>query len=99
MPREEYIYLDTKGPLFCLEAKTGKLIWKTHLVDDLGGRCPTWGYSGAPLFYKDTIIVQTGAKNGSLVALDAESGMRFGVVEEQKLVTQVRISVIPTPRK
>ena len=66
--------LGHEGPLFCLEAKTGKLIWKTHLVDDLGGRCPTWGYSGAPLFYKDTIIVQTGAKNGSLVALDAGSG-------------------------
>ena len=43
-------------------------------MDDLGGRCPTWGYSGAPLFYKDRIIVQTGAKNGSLVALDAGSG-------------------------
>ena len=27
-----------EGPLFCLNARTGKLVWKTHLVKDLDGR-------------------------------------------------------------
>ena len=32
-----------EGPLFCLDAKTGKLAWKRHLVMDFNGICPTWG--------------------------------------------------------
>lgn len=69
------IYLQGhEGPLFCLDAKTGNRIWETHLVKDLNGRCPTWGYSGAPLFFNGKVIVQTGSANGSLVALDANTG-------------------------
>lgn len=63
-----------EGPLFCLDSKSGKIIWKRHLVNDLGGICPTWGYSGAPLFTLGKVVVQTGNPNGSLVALDANSG-------------------------
>lgn len=69
------IYLQGhEGPLFCLNAKTGKLIWKTHLVKDLGGRCPTWGYAGAPLLHNGNVVVQTGGLEGSLVALNADTG-------------------------
>jgi outer membrane protein assembly factor BamB len=72
------IYLQGhEGPLFCLDALSGKLIWETHLVEKLGGRSPTWGYSGAPLFSKDKIIVQTGAMDGSLVALDSRNGQEI----------------------
>ena len=78
LPKEIYL-LGHEGP-FCLEARLGSYL-ENSLVDDLGGRCPTWGYSGAPLFYKDTIIVQTGAKNGCWWHL--MRGRKFGVVEEQ----------------
>lgn len=66
-----------EGPLFCLNARTGKLVWKTHLVKDLDGRCPTWGYAGAPLFTNEKIVVQTGSPHGSLVALDAQTGKKI----------------------
>ena len=69
------IYLQGhEGPLFCLDAKSGDLIWKTHLVKDFGGRCPTWGYSGAPFVSNGRVIVQTGSANGSLIALTADTG-------------------------
>ena len=57
-----------------MDSKTGDLIWKTHLVKNLGGRCPTWGYAGAPLVRNERVIVQTGSANGSLVALSADTG-------------------------
>ena len=63
-----------EGPLFCLDAKTGKVVWQVHLVNDFGGRCPTWGYAGAPLVDGNQVIVQTGASDGSLVALNFNSG-------------------------
>ncbi len=72
------IYLQGhEGPLFCLDARSGELIWQTHLVKDLDGRCPTWGYSGAPLFIDEKIVVQTGSPHGSLVALDAQTGKKI----------------------
>jgi len=72
---ESKVYLQGhEGPLFCLDAKSGKLIWKRHLVEELDGRCPTWGYSGAPLVADNKVIVQTGAENGSLVALNLSNG-------------------------
>ena len=50
-----------EGPLFCLDANTGKVIWQRHLVDELDGNCPTWGYSGSPLVVDNKVIVQTGS--------------------------------------
>ena len=52
----------------------GKLIWETHLAKQLGGRCPTWGFAGAPLLVNEKVIVQTGGATGSLVALHAKTG-------------------------
>ena len=47
------------------------------MVKDLDGRCPTWGYAGAPLFTNEKIVVQTGSPHGSLVALDAQTGKKI----------------------
>ena len=75
---DQKIYLlGHEGPLFCLEAKTGKVIWQKHLVNDFGGRCPTWGYAGAPLVVNGRVVLQTGAENGSLIALDAQTGNKL----------------------
>jgi outer membrane protein assembly factor BamB len=75
---DQKIYLlGHEGPLFCLEAKTGKVIWQKHLVNDFGGRCPTWGYAGAPLVVNGRVVLQTGAENGSLLALDAQTGNKL----------------------
>ena len=62
------------GELFALDAKTGDLIWKRHLVKDFGGIRPTWGYAGAPLAVRDKIIVQSGSSSGSLLALHRLTG-------------------------
>jgi outer membrane protein assembly factor BamB len=57
-----------------LDANTGKVIWQRHLVDELDGNCPTWGYSGSPLVVENKVIVQTGSSDGSLVALNVTTG-------------------------
>ncbi|MDK1032137.1 MAG: PQQ-binding-like beta-propeller repeat protein, partial [Planctomycetia bacterium] len=54
--------------------KNGKVLWAKNLVNDYGGRLPTWGYSATPLIVDDKVIVNPGAAGASLVALDRMTG-------------------------
>ena len=62
------------GDLTCLDPKTGKLLWHVHLVSDLGGRVPGWGYSESPLVEGELVIVTPGGKDGTLAALSRSTG-------------------------
>jgi len=62
------------GDLTCLDAATGKTIWHKHLVSDLGGSVPGWGYSESPLMHGSLLIVTPGGQKGTLAALDKMTG-------------------------
>lgn len=66
--------LGHEGQLRAYNAKTGTLGWEKHLTDDFGGKRPRWGYSCSPLIFEDKLIVETGSRKGSLVALDRRTG-------------------------
>jgi len=74
------------GDLLCVEAASGKELWRVNLPRDLGGAVnpigggledPTplgWGYSAAPLLDGDQLICTPGGKKGLLAALDKKTG-------------------------
>ena len=62
------------GDVTCLDAKTGKTIWHVSLTADFGGGRPGWGYSESPLIVGDRVIVTPGGKQGTVLALDKNSG-------------------------
>lgn len=62
------------GDLTCLRADTGEVVWSKHLVTDLGGKVPGWGYSESPLIDGDRVIVTPGESQGTLAALDRSTG-------------------------
>lgn len=66
--------LGALGHLFCLDAKTGRELWSLHLQKGLNGRMPMWGYAPSPFILDDLVIVQPGAKDGSVVALHRQTG-------------------------
>jgi outer membrane protein assembly factor BamB len=67
--------LGAMGQLNCRETSDGHLVWSKHLVNDLHGRIPTWGFAASPFLYKELLIVSPGAeKGGSIVALEAKTG-------------------------
>jgi outer membrane protein assembly factor BamB len=66
--------LSRAGHLFCLNARDGKPVWAKHLVKDLGGKVPTWGYSGSPLVVGELLILDVGAPGGTTMALNKKSG-------------------------
>ena len=49
--------------------------WTKNLLTDFDGKRPTWGFAGSPLFVNDKLILETGSPDGSLVCLNAESGI------------------------
>ncbi len=66
--------LSHEGELRCLDTRDGGERWRRHLVEDFAGRRPRWGYAGAPLWLDGMLIVEPGASDGGVVALDAASG-------------------------
>ncbi|MCC7419401.1 MAG: PQQ-binding-like beta-propeller repeat protein [Planctomycetaceae bacterium] len=62
------------GDVACLDAETGKTIWHLNLSKDLGGVRPGWGYCESPLVYENLVIVTPGGAQGTLAALDKETG-------------------------
>lgn len=62
------------GRLSCLDAKTGDVKWSRDAVKDFGGRVPTWGHACSPLLDLERVVVQVGAKDGLLMALDRDTG-------------------------
>ena len=66
--------LGGKGNLVCADSRTGQKIWETHLVKDLGGKVPGWGYTESVLVDEGRVICTPGGSGGALSALDANTG-------------------------
>jgi outer membrane protein assembly factor BamB len=66
--------LGQSGDLVCLEAATGKEIWRRNLEKDFGGRCGGWMYSESPLVDGERLICTPGGERGALVALNKRTG-------------------------
>jgi len=62
------------GDLHCVDVIDGSVVWKMNLIDRFGAELVTWGMSASPLVVDDKLIVNPGAKDASLVALDRLTG-------------------------
>jgi outer membrane protein assembly factor BamB len=65
--------LSSRGKLYCLDAGTGKEIWKVDYVSDLGGSIQKWGYTESVLIDGDKLICTPGGKN-TLAVLNPANG-------------------------
>jgi len=62
------------GDLHCLRLADGRIEWKTNLVRQFSAKSLTWGMCSSPLIVDDKLIVNPGAKEASLAALDRITG-------------------------
>ncbi len=63
------------GALFCLDTKSGVVIWKKDYVKDYGTEVPVWGMVGAPLVEGKLLIALVGgAPDAKVVAFDKMTG-------------------------
>jgi outer membrane protein assembly factor BamB len=70
----KYVFtLDPKAVLHCLDAETGKEIWRKELVQEYGAKIPPWYNGQCPLMENDRVIIATGGAT-LLVALEKATG-------------------------
>jgi outer membrane protein assembly factor BamB len=62
------------GEFICLDAASGKEIWRKHFTQDFGAPFPEWGYSESPLVDGSQVVVTPGGDQGAIVALDKVTG-------------------------
>ncbi len=63
------------GALLCIRLADGKVVWERNLQDDFDrvGELP-WGYCASPLWVDGKLIINPGAADASIVALDPKDG-------------------------
>ncbi len=67
--------LGAAGNLHCLDAVTGKVLWKRDLRTEYRIRMPKWGIAAHPLIEGDVMITQIGgAGEACVVAFDRKTG-------------------------
>lgn len=63
------------GDLVCLDAATGKEVWRRDLAKELNGKMMSaWGYSESPLVDGEKLIVCPGGREGTMAALEKKTG-------------------------
>lgn len=67
--------VSTEGDLVCVEAASGREVWRKKFAADFGGSMMSgWHYSESPLVDGEKLIVTPGGKDAALVALNSKTG-------------------------
>ena len=76
--------LGAAGELRVFDAATGRMHWRTNILDDAGAGNIQWGMSAAPLIVGTTVVVLPGGPRGnSIAAYDIGSGRRaWGALDD-----------------
>ncbi len=67
-------YLSREGHLQCLSLDSGSLLWEKHLINDLGGKRPVYGYASSPAVIAGRLYLDVGGNGQSTACLDAATG-------------------------
>ncbi len=66
--------LSREGNLHCLDACSGKPIWRKNIRVEFKGKKPGWDYSGSPVVDGEKLIVCPGGTAAAVVALNKTTG-------------------------
>jgi outer membrane protein assembly factor BamB len=71
----EFAYmLDSTGGLFCVNVKSGDVIWQVSLTDDFKIKRPRRGFSCSPLIAGKMLILHGGGEDAAFIGLDKTTG-------------------------
>jgi outer membrane protein assembly factor BamB len=88
------ISLDPKAVLHCLDARTGKQVWRKSLVTEYKATIPSWYNGQCPLNEPNRVIVATGG-DAILVALDKATGKEIWRTPNPNQHAMSHASVMP----
>ncbi len=92
----KYVFsLDPKCGFHCLDAATGKELWRKNLVREYHATIPAWYTGQSPLIESDRVIVATGG-DALLVAFAKATGRPIWETPNPDGWTMTHASVVPT---
>jgi outer membrane protein assembly factor BamB len=69
--------LGATGELRALDEGSGRVLWRTNIIDENGATNLDWGMAASPLVVGETVVVLPGGPNGhSVVAYNRRTGKR-----------------------
>lgn len=71
---ERVFVQSVNGPLVCLNAATGAIVWQNDLLKEYSGKNITWGLSASPVVADGKVLAIPGGKGAGVAAFDAASG-------------------------
>jgi outer membrane protein assembly factor BamB len=93
--------LGGRGEFRCLDASTGKVVWRTNILQDAGAKNLRWGMAGSPLISGDDVIVLPGGPAGkSVAAYDRRTGKRKWTALDDKsaYVSPMQVTLLGVPQ-
>ena len=66
--------LGTEGHLFCLDIKSGAIVWSREFKKEFGMPTPLWGFSAHPLIDGRKLICLAGGAGSTAVAFEKDTG-------------------------
>jgi outer membrane protein assembly factor BamB len=93
--------LGGRGELRGLDAASGKLIWRTNILQDTDAENLRWGMAGSPLVVGDAVIVLPGGPGGrSVAAYDRRTGKPLWTAldDKQAYVSPVQVTLLGVPQ-
>ncbi|MBI3823410.1 MAG: PQQ-like beta-propeller repeat protein [Planctomycetes bacterium] len=71
----KFVYVHSpSGPLACLEADTGKIVWSVDFLKEFAGKKLNWGLAASPLVDGDLVYALPGAKGAAIAAFNKKDG-------------------------
>lgn len=93
--------LGARGELRCLDAATGRLVWRRNILQDAGAKNLRWGMAASPLIAGDAVIVLPGGPKGqSVAAYDRRTGKRLWTAldDKQAYVAPMQVTLLGVPQ-
>jgi outer membrane protein assembly factor BamB len=93
--------LGARGELRCLDAATGRVVWRTNILHDTGAKNLRWGMAASPLIAGDAVIVLPGGPAGrSVAAYDRRTGKRLWTAldDKQAYVSPMQVTLLGVPQ-
>jgi len=85
--------LDPAGRLLAADLATGRRLWEVDLPAREGATRPEMGFTSSPLIGAGVVILQTGAKGGSIAGFDPATGERRWSVGDDSVQYQTPVVV------
>jgi outer membrane protein assembly factor BamB len=89
------------GEFRALDETTGRVLWRTNILEDAGAHNLAWGMAASPLVVDDTVVVLPGGGGGrSVVAYSRRDGQRvWSALDDQQSYSSPMLTEIAGVRQ